>query len=78
MKITTINISNSNGKQIIDIPDDMRINDDKVYLKQVGNTLHLIPFHNAWESLIESVNLFSPDFMDERHQRTIQPREFFD
>lgn len=47
MKIATINIGNYNGKQIVYIPGDMRINDDKVYLKQVGNTLQLIPFHNA-------------------------------
>ncbi len=78
MKIATINISSSNGKQVIDIPDDMRINDDKIYLKQVGNTLHLIPFHHAWDSLTDSVNLFTPDFMNERQQPPIQPRELFD
>lgn len=68
MGIETIDIKNNNGVQAIRIPTDMRINDDKVYLKKVGNTLYIIPFHSPWQNLIESTDLFTSDFMDERNQ----------
>jgi len=56
----------------------MRINDDKVYLKKVGNTLYLIPYHSPWQNLIDSTNSFTADFMDERDQPAQQQRESLD
>ncbi len=78
MRIATIDISQSNGEQAINIPSDMRINDDKVYLKKIGNTLHIIPYHNAWQNLIDSTELFTSDFMENRNQPTNQTRESLD
>ncbi|MBL0078970.1 MAG: AbrB/MazE/SpoVT family DNA-binding domain-containing protein [Bacteroidetes bacterium] len=78
MKIASINISKVNGSQAITIPDDMKINDDKVYLKKIGNTLHIIPFHNAWQNMIDSIDLFTQDFMENRNQTENQQRESFD
>ena len=46
MGIETIDIKNNKGTQAVTIPNKMRINDDKVYLKKVGNTIFVIPFHN--------------------------------
>ncbi|TVQ90910.1 MAG: AbrB/MazE/SpoVT family DNA-binding domain-containing protein [Bacteroidetes bacterium] len=53
----------------------MRINDDKVYIKKVGNTLYVIPYHNPWQNLFESLEFFTSDFMDERNQPDKQNRE---
>lgn len=78
MTIETIDIKNNKGVQAIRIPDKMRINDDKVYLRKVGNTLYVIPFHNPWQNLIESTESFTTDFMDERNQPDQQQRESFD
>jgi antitoxin VapB len=78
MTIETIDIKNNKGAQAIRIPDKMRINDDKVYLRKVGNTLYVIPFHNPWQNLIESTESFTTDFMDERNQSDQQQRESFD
>jgi antitoxin VapB len=78
MTIETIDIKNNKGAQAIRIPDKMRINDDKVYLRKVGNTLYVIPFHNPWQNLIESTESFTTDFMDERNQPDQQQRESFD
>jgi len=78
MGIETIDIKNNNGTQAIRIPKKMRINDDKVYLKQVGNTLYIIPFHSPWQNMIESTDSFTSDFMDERCQPVQQQRESFD
>jgi antitoxin VapB len=65
--IETIEIKNNNGIQAIRIPPGMKI-DDKVYLKKVGNVIYIIPYHNPWQNLIESIDLFTPDFMENREQ----------
>jgi antitoxin VapB len=78
MGIETIDIKNIKGHQAIRIPEEMRINDDKVYLKKVGNALHIIPYHSPWQNLIESTDKFTSDFMDERNQPLQQHRDSFD
>lgn len=69
--------SNATG-QAIKIPDSFKINDSKVYIKKVGNSLYIIPFHAPWQSLFESLEQFSTDFMEERNQPLSQNRESFD
>lgn len=78
MAFETIDITNKKGFQAIRIPDKLKINDDKVYLKKIGNTLYIIPFHNPWTNLIESLDAFTPDFMTNREQPDNQKRESFD
>jgi len=78
MKFETIDISNKKGVQAIRIPKRMKINDDKVYLKKVGNALYIIPFHSPWQNMIESVASFTTDFMDNREQPIDQQRESFE
>ncbi len=78
MGIATIDIKNNKGTQAIRIPKQMQINDDKVYLKKVGNTLYLIPYHSPWQNLIDSTDSFTEDFMDEREQPAQQQRESLD
>lgn len=78
MAFETINILNDLGSQAIRLPDKYKIDDDKVYVKRVGNALYLIPFHNPWQNLIESLDKFTPDFMEERNQSDNQTREAFD
>jgi len=80
MAFETIDIiRNASGRssQLIEIPENLKIDDDKVYLKKVGNTIYVIPFHNPWQSLFESVNNFTDDFMNDRNQPVQQQREFF-
>jgi antitoxin VapB len=78
MGIETIDIKNTKGAQDIRIPKKMRIDDDKVYLKKVGNTLYVIPYHSPWQNLIDSTDSFTSDFMDEREQPEQQQRETLD
>jgi antitoxin VapB len=78
MGIETIDIKNTKGAQDIRIPKKMRIDDDKVYLKKVGNTIHVIPYHSPWQNLSDSADSFTADFMDERVQPDQQDRESLD
>jgi antitoxin VapB len=72
MTFEAIDIQQTNGAQIIRIPERMKIADDKVYLRKLGNTLYVIPFHNPWQSLFESLDNFTPDFMEDRNQPALQ------
>lgn len=78
MAFETIDIKSNKGFQAIRIPEKMKINDDKVYLNQVGNILYIIPFHNPLKNLIESLDAFTSDFMENREQPENQFREAFD
>ena len=78
MKVEAVNIQDLQGTQAINIPPSLKINDDKVYIKKIGNVLYLIPFHNPWQNLMDSLDQFTPDFMEDRNQPTEQTRESFD
>jgi len=78
MSFEAVKIKKKSGAQIIQIPEGFRIKDDKVYLKKVGNSIYVIPFHNPWDSLINSTELFTSDFLEERNQPKVQERDFFE
>jgi antitoxin VapB len=78
MGFETIIIQNESGSQAIRIPESHKIDDDKVYVKSLWNALYLITFHNPWQNLFESLDKFTPDFMEERSQPSEQKREPFD
>ena len=78
MAFETIDIKDISGLQSIELPDNFKINDDKVYLKKVGNSIFIIPFHNPWKNLVEGVKEFSDDFMDSRNQSEQQIRPSLD
>lgn len=78
MPFTEIKLKDQSGVQVVEIPDTLKINDDKAYLKKVGNSIYIIPYHDPWESLINSVNEFTEDYMVDRDQPTQAQRESFD
>jgi antitoxin VapB len=63
------------SRQIIKLPRSLRINSQQVFIKQVGNALVLIPSENPWQSLFDSLENFSDDFMEIREQPELQVRE---
>ncbi len=65
-----------NGKsQAIRLPKEYRFRGSKVYIKRFGNAVVLIPEQDSWQTLVDSLALFSEDFMAERQQPVSQPRE---
>jgi len=73
----TTEIINEKGFQFFKIPKSYKINDTKIYLKKVGNSLFITPFHDPWQIFFDSLDKFSEDFMNERNQ-PLQERETFD
>ncbi|MFT3945990.1 MAG: hypothetical protein QM763_03365 [Agriterribacter sp.] len=78
MKIEVVDIQNISGIQSIPLPQELRINDDKAYIKKMGNVIYIIPYHNPWQSFYDSLSEFSTDFMNNRTQPLPQNRELFD
>jgi antitoxin VapB len=78
MSFETIVLNNTSSSQSLKIPEELRINDRKVYLKKVGNALYIIPFNDPWASMFEGINSFTADFMEDREQPLNQIRESID
>ena len=67
-----------NGQsQAVRLPKEFRFEDDHVFVKKSGNVVVLIPAKNSWDTLIQSLDKFSDDFMVERKQPNMQKREDF-
>jgi antitoxin VapB len=65
-----------NGQsQAVRLPKEFRFEGDFVYVKKSGNAIILLPAKGIWNSLIESLDKFSDDFMTERGQPKAQKRE---
>jgi antitoxin VapB len=67
-------VNGANG-QSISLPVDVRVEGDQVFVKQIGQSIILIPIHaDPWRSFVESLDLFSDDFMESREQPETQSR----
>ena len=65
-----------NGRsQAVRLPKEYRFDGDRVFIKRVGNAVVLIPYQEPWQSLFESLEQFSDDFMESREQPVQQKRE---
>jgi len=78
MTFLPLDIQSLSGEQIIRLPAEWQVDDTKVYVRKVGETLYLIPFHRPWQALFDSWDQFSEDFMSDRAQPTGQKRELLD
>lgn len=67
-----------NGQsQAVRLPREFRFEGDQVLIRRIGNAVILLPPVNAWDILFDSLEEFSPDFMEDRRQLPIQERQTF-
>lgn len=66
-----------NGRsQAVRLPKEYRFDTDEVAINKIGDIVLIIPKENKWESFLQSVDMFSEDFMEGgRATQTIQDRE---
>ena len=58
-----------NGEsQAVRLPKEFRFSGDEVFIKRVGNAVVLLPKARSWDTLLESLEKFPPDFMTNREQ----------
>ncbi|MBW4571324.1 MAG: AbrB/MazE/SpoVT family DNA-binding domain-containing protein [Tolypothrix carrinoi HA7290-LM1] len=66
-------ITNGDNQTVI-LPKEFQFQGSEVYIKKIGNAVVLISKENPWQTLFDSLNLFSDDFMSTREQ-PLQMRE---
>jgi antitoxin VapB len=65
-----------NGRsQAVRLPKEFRFDGTQVFIKKVGNMVVLIPEQGSWQTLFDSLEQFSDDFMETRNQPEQQARE---
>jgi len=67
-------ITNGDNQTVI-LPKDFQLQGSEVYIKKIGNAVVLISKENPWQTLFDSLNLFSDDFMSTREQPGLEMRE---
>lgn len=60
--------------QTVRLPKQFQFHSDRVYIKKIGNAVILLPFQDSWKTLVDSLPLFTEDFMQEREQPFPQTR----
>ena len=74
--MNTAKVVTENGHQTVRLPDECRIDAEEVSVKRVGRSVMLIPSDSdCWGLLLESLGLFTDDFMQDREQPAEQIRE---
>jgi len=73
--VETAKLFQNGRSQAVRLPKQYRFKSERVYLKKMGNAVILLPYDAPWQSLIESLSLFSGDFMQRRMQPPAQDRE---
>ena len=69
----TAKIFKNGQSQAVRLPKEFRFEDDEVFIKRTGSVVLLIP-KGSWDSLVNSLEKFSPDYMSERKQPSQQTR----
>ncbi|MDA0709901.1 MAG: type II toxin-antitoxin system VapB family antitoxin [bacterium] len=65
----------TNGRsQAVRLPKECRFSGKDVYIKKLKGMVILIPKDAAWQPLIDSLEHFSSDFLEERQQPPQQER----
>ncbi|MEH1784091.1 MAG: AbrB/MazE/SpoVT family DNA-binding domain-containing protein [Nostoc sp.] len=75
--MNTAKLTTDGTHQMVILTEDCQLTGTEVYIKKNGNAIVLIAKDNPWESLIDSLDNFSDDFMNSRDQPVIDTRESF-
>lgn len=71
----TAKLFNNGRSQAVRLPKEFRFEDSDVYIKKFENIVILFPKNDPWASLINSLENFSDDFMENRNQPAQQIRK---
>jgi antitoxin VapB len=75
--MNTAKLSSDGNQQTVILPPDFKMTGTEVYIKKIGNAILLISKDNPWQTLIDSLDQFSDDFMITRDQLSFDKREKF-
>lgn len=64
----TAKLFKNGDSQAVRLPKEFRFKGKEVLLRRMGNAVVLLPKTKSWETLIDSLAKFPPDFMNDREQ----------
>jgi antitoxin VapB len=76
--VQTARVFKSGNSQAVRLPKEFRIEGDRVYIKRDGDAIVLLPCEKSWQGLLEAIEMFSDDFMEDRNQPEQQQRPELD
>jgi len=71
----TAELFENGRRQAVRLPKDFRFPGDRVYLKRMSTAVSLLPYGAAWQSLVDSLELFSEDFLETCSQPPAEQRD---
>lgn len=72
----TAKIFENGRSQAVRLPKECRFSGEEVAVNKIGDIVMLLPKENKWSGFLNSLDLFSEDFMDDGHRDNIpQERE---
>ena len=75
--MNTAKIFQNGRSQAVRLPKEFRFDGDEVFVHKVGSAVVLLPVRHSWDTLFQSLDKFSDDFMqDGRQQPLSQDRDF--
>ncbi len=73
--MNTAKIFTSGNSQAVRLPKSYRMKGKEAFITKVGDALIILPKKKKWDSLFDSLNKFSDDFMSDRIQPEVETRE---
>ena len=71
----TAKIFENGRSQAVRLPKEYRFNAKEVNVNKIGDAIILFPADSKWNSLLESLDLFTDDFMEKRNQGKSEKRD---
>lgn len=72
----TAKVLENGMNQAVTLPKECHISESEVFVNKVGEIVMLIPKSFEWDGFLNSLNMFSDDFMEDgRKQDPVQERE---
>ncbi|MGB3641414.1 MAG: type II toxin-antitoxin system VapB family antitoxin [Rivularia sp. (in: cyanobacteria)] len=71
----TAKLITNDDNQTVVLPEEFKFDGNEVYIKKIGNAIVLISKENPWQTLLDSLELFSEDFMETREQPQLDIRD---
>lgn len=59
----TAKIFSNGGSQAVRLPKDCRFNDTEVLVRRIGNVVILVPKDDPWRGMMDSLSMFTEDFL---------------
>lgn len=69
----TAKIFENGRSQAVRLPKEFRFAESEVYVNKVGDVVLLIPKTCKWSSTLQSLDMFSADFMAEGRTEAAEP-----